>query len=336
MVNIGVIGCGYWGPNLIRNFNELSDCCVRMAADLKPGRLKYIGSRYPHIQLTQNYRDLLDDPELDAVCVVTAVSSHYAIAKEAILAGKDVFVEKPMTYSVREAEELVELAQKHNKTLMAGHIFEYSPAVNKMKELITENEIGDIFYIDSSRVNLGPPASEVNAIWDLAPHDVSIILYLLGKEPVEVSAIGPSYVRPGLEEMAYITLKFPDHVLGHIHVSWLAPCKLRRTQVMASKKVILFDDTQSVEKVKVYSEGIDTRKTANNFGEFQLTYRAGDIFSPNLENLEPLRIECEHFVHCITNGQKPRTDGKDGLRVVKVLEAANLSMKNGGRPVEIR
>ena len=206
MVTIGVIGCGYWGPNLIRNFSELPDCKVEMASDLKPGRLKYVGSRHPSIQLTESYKDVLQDSKIDAVCVVTAVSSHYDIAKEAILAGKHVFVEKPMIYSVSEAEELVELAEKHKKTLMVGHIFEYSPAVNKMKELITENEIGDIFYIDSSRVNLGPPASEVNAIWDLAPHDVAIILYLLDKEPVEVSAIGQSYVRSGLEEMAYLAI----------------------------------------------------------------------------------------------------------------------------------
>lgn len=335
MVNIGVIGCGYWGPNLIRNFNEISDCKVVKVCDLKPGRLKYIGHRYPHIGLTSDYKELLTDSNIDAVCVVTPVSTHYSLAKEALLAGKNVFVEKPLAYSVREAEELVDLARRENKTLMVGQIFEYSPALVKMKEIIQKGEIGELFYLDSLRINLGPPASEVNAIWDLAPHDLSIIFFLTEMEPKEISAFGNSYVRKGLEEMAYISIKFENHVIGHIHVSWLAPCKLRRTQVIGSKKVMVFDDTESVEKVKVFGEGIDTRVNADDFGEFQLTYRAGDVFSPHLDNREPLRIECEHFIECIRTGKRPRTDGISGLRVVKTLEAAQKSLQNDSRWIRV-
>ena len=329
-VNVGVIGLGYWGPNIVRNLNEIEGCRVTKACDVKPGRLKFIGSRYPHIDVTSEYKEILKDDSIDAVCIVTPVSTHFGLAKEALLSRKDVFVEKPLARFTREAEELIEISEREDRILMVGHIFEYSPAVLQMKQMIEEEEIGDILYIDSSRINLGPPASEVSVIWDLVPHDLSIIFYLTEAEPQEVSAIAHSYVKKTVAEMAYITVKFDGDLLGHIHVSWLAPCKLRRTHVIGSRKVIVFDDTESVEKVKVFNEGYDTRVNTDNFGEFQLTYTRGDIYSPRLDNHEPLRIECEHFIESVSNRTRPKTDGQDGLRVVKVLELAEKSVRNNG------
>ncbi|MBI1922651.1 Gfo/Idh/MocA family oxidoreductase [Candidatus Poribacteria bacterium] len=328
MITIAVIGCGYWGPNLIRNFNELSNCKVLKVCDQKQGRLKFIGTRYPHIELCSEHRDVFNDPCIDAVCLVTPVPTHYALAKEALLAGKNVFVEKPLAYSTDQAKELIDLAERCGKVLMVGHVFEYHPAITKISAIMKNGECGDMRYIDSCRINLGPPTVQVSVIWDLAPHDLSIIFYLTGMEPTAVSAVGKSYLRKGLEDVSYITVQFDNGVLGHVHVSWLSPCKLRTTYIIASQKVIVFNDTLSVEKVKIYNEGIDTRIDADDFGEFQLTYRSGDIHSPNLDNREPLHIECEHFIECIEKGIKPRSDGLSGLRVVKTLEAAQRSMRN--------
>lgn len=336
MIRIGVIGSGYWGPNLIRNFSEHKDCQVTMVSDLKIGRLSYINTRYPEIELTENYQDILKNPEINGVCVVTPVSTHFDIAYESIKAGKHVFVEKPLADTVEHAEKLVQSAKEAGVILMVGHIFEYHPAVIRLKEMIDSGELGDIFYIDSCRVNLGPPGSELNVLWDLGPHDLSIILRLIGTFPEEVSAFGRAYIRPKLEEMIYITLKFPNKVAANIHLSWLAPCKLRRTQIVGSKKVVIFDDTDNLSKLKVFSEGIDTRINATDFGEFQLTYRSGDIVCPSLDNVEPLRAETGHFVECIRNQTTPKTDGENGLRVVKILEAADESMRNGGKPISLK
>lgn len=336
MIRIGVIGCGYWGPNLIRNFAEVNDCRVTMVSDLKVGRLNYIKTRYPEIKLTSNYRDILNNPEIDAVCIVTPVSTHFRITHEAMQAGKHVFVEKPLANSVEHAEILSQKNREKDLVLMVGHIFEYHPAVIRLKEMVDNGDIGDIFYIDSCRINLGPPSSELNVLWDLGPHDVSIILKLIGTFPEEVSAFGRAYIRPKLEEMIYITLKFPGKVVANIHLSWLAPCKLRRTQIVGSKKVVIFDDTDNLSKLKVFSEGIDTRIDATDFGEFQLTYRSGDIVCPSLDNIEPLKAEVSHFLECIRTKSTPDTDVENGLRVVKILQAADESMRNNGKPVSLK
>jgi len=335
MVKVGVIGCGYWGPNVVRNLNDLPDGQVTWAADLKPGRLNYIRQRYPHIELTTDYAEILENATVDAVCIVTPPQTHHAFVKEALLAGKHVFVEKPLACTVAEAEELVDLAEQQGKVLMVGQIFEYSPAVQKLKELIERGEVGEIYYIDSTRINLGPPSAQVSVLYDLAPHDLSIIFTLKEAEPEEICAVGQSYSGNGLEDMAYVTLRFRDGSLGHIHVSWLAPCKLRKTYVVGSKKVLVFDDTESVEKVKVFNEGVDNRLEAGDFGEFQLTYRSGDIYSPRLDNREPLHLECQDFLASIQNGGRPRSDGYSGLRIVRALEAAERSIREGGRWVRV-
>lgn len=335
MVRVGVIGCGYWGPNVIRNLSELPDCRVVWAADLKPGRLSYIGQRYPWIELTTHYTQILQDPTIDAVCIVTPPQTHPAFVKEALLAGKHVFVEKPLACTVAEAEEVVGLAEQQGKVLMVGQIFEYSPAVQKLKELIASGEVGEVYYIDSTRINLGPPAARVSVLYDLAPHDLSIIFTLKETEAEAICAVGQSYSRNGLEDMAYVTLRFGDGSLGHIHVSWLAPCKLRKTYVVGSKKVVVFDDTESVEKVKVFGEGFDNRVGAEDFGEFQLTYRAGDIYIPYLDNREPLQLECQDFLDSIRKGRSPRSDGRSGLRIVRALEAAERSIRAGGKWVQV-
>jgi len=333
MINVGVIGCGYWGPNLIRNFYEISLSRMSICCDLERERLKYISSRYP-IKTTNNYKEILSDPDIDAVVIATPISTHFKLAKEALLAGKDVLVEKPLATSSEEAEELIELSEFKNRVLMVGHTFEYSPPVLKVKELISKGEIGDVYYIASSRVNLGLYQPDNCVIWDLGPHDVSILLFWLNTEPVSVSARGSCCIKKDIEDVAFITIKFSNGVIAHLHLSWLSPCKLRKVTVVGSKKMIVYDDTESVEKVKVYNNGVVV-KNPETFGEFQLTYRTGDVVSPKVESIEPLKSEVTHFLECIINGNTPRSDGRDGLRVVKVLEAAQRSLKNDGGKEEI-
>lgn len=336
MIDVAVIGCGYWGPNLIRNFNQIQGSNVSRVCDLNPDRLTRIREGYPSIKVTQDYMDILRSRDVEAVVIATPVSTHYHLAKDALLHDKHVLVEKPLTVSRAEAEGLIELAARREKVLMAGHTFEYNPAVMKVKELLTGGEIGDIYYIHSSRVNLGLHQADVNVIWDLAPHDFSIILYWLGMEPLSLSARGTSYIQDGIADVAFITLSFPKNILAHLHVSWLAPSKLRRTTVVGSEKMLVYNDLEAEEKVKVYDRGVTGLQNSECLVELQRSYRIGDVFSPHIASIEPLRIECQHFLDCITESGTPRTDGHSGLRVVKVLEAADRSLRNGGRTEEIR
>lgn len=332
-VKIGIIGCGYWGPNLIRVFNEIESCHVKFVCDLKQERLANISRKYQHTNVTDNHNALLNDKDLDAVIISTPVSTHYRLAKEALLKNKHVFVEKPLSDSSAEGEELVSIAEKQGKVLMVGHTFLYSPPVTKVKELIKDNTVGNIYYIDSSRVNLGLFQPDVSVIWDLGPHDVSIILHWLDAEPIAVNAIGSSYVQRNIDEVSFIALKFGNGIIAHINISWLAPCKLRRTTIVGSKNMVVYDDTESVEKVKIYDQGVV--KNPEDFGEFQLTYRSGDIVSPHINNTEPLKLECLDFLAAIQTGKKPESDGKFGLKVVKVLEAAQESLKNKGAAISL-
>jgi predicted dehydrogenase len=333
MVKIGIIGYGYWGPNLVRNFNEIEACAIKTLCDKKASKLKELSKKYPAIKTTQDYKDILNDKEIDAVVIATPVSTHYSLAKEALMNGKHVFIEKPIAKSSAEAQELISLADKKKKKILVGHTFLYSPSVMKVKELLDKKEIGDIYYINSSRVNLGLFQPDVSVLWDLGPHDLSIILYWLNDRPVEVYATGSSYIQKNIEEVTFLTLKFKSGIMAHIHMSWLAPAKLRRTTIIGSEKMVIYDDTESVEKVKIYDQGVV--KNPEDFGQFQLTYRAGDVISPHIDIVEPLRSECMDFINAIRNNTEPKSDARFGLEVVKIIEAAQQSMQSRGTAVKI-
>jgi len=333
-IRVGIIGCGYWGPNLIRTFIDLNDSEVVMVADLKKERLVKIVNNYPKILITDNFRDLFEQ-KLDAVVVVTPPSSHYSIAKDCLEHGLHTMVEKPLTLKSTHAEELIQLAEKKDLKLMVGHIFEYNAAVHALKDLVDKGDLGQIYYLDSARLNLGLFSRDLNVLWDLAPHDISILLYLLGKLPVAVSAHGTQCVFPGIHDVAYINMIFPDNIMAHIHVSWLDPCKVRRVTVVGSKKMAVYNDVESLEKIKIYDKGIDHPEYINNYGEFQFSYRYGDILIPNIRFTEPLKTECQHFLDCIKHNTKPCSCGEVGLNVVKVLEAAQKSLVNSGHMEEL-
>ena len=335
MLNVGIIGCGYWGPNLIRNFNQLTECDVPCIADLSEDRLAHMKTLYPRIQITTDYRTIIDDPDIDALAVATPVYTHYKIASEAICAGKHVFVEKPLTASVEEAESLVALADRYNRKLMVGHTFEYTSAVRKMKEIIDSGELGEIYYINAQRLNLGLFQKDINVVWDLAPHDISIILYLLGQEPEAVSTMGASHVNPSVEDVAVLTMHFPGDLIAFIQTSWLDPDKIRKMTVVGSRKMMVYDDVQPSEKIRIYDKGVEIPKHYDSFAEFHYSYKYGDIIIPRIEGTEPLRTELSHFVDAIRRDTSPLSDGRSGLRVVKILEAAQRSLEIGNTRVLI-
>ncbi len=326
MLKAGVIGCGYWGPNLIRNFQQLAGSEVKRVADLDSDRLDHMKRLYPSVKTTTDYHDIITDPEIDIVAVATPVKTHYRFASEALSAGKHVFVEKPIAASVSESRELIALAEKNQQKLMVGHTFLYTVAVRKMKEVIDSGELGKIYYISTQRLNLGLFQNDINVIWDLAPHDISIILYLLGKEPLSVSAHGTSHINPLIEDVAVVTLRFPENLMAIIHVSWLDPDKIRRITVVGSKKMMVYDDVQPTEKIKIYDKGIEKPKHYDTFAEFHYSYKYGDIIIPNISGAEPLRTELNHFIDCIVNDKEPLSNGKNGLDVVKILEATQKSL----------
>jgi predicted dehydrogenase len=335
VATVGVIGCGYWGPNLVRNFNQLPISRVKYCCDLDESRLKHMKSLYPHVVVTDRFEDLIEDPEVNAVAIATPVSAHHPIAKACLDGGKHVLVEKPLAASIAEAESLIETAQQQDRVLFSGHTFVYNAAVQKMKELVEAGELGQVYYVSSIRVNLGLFQEDINVIWDLAPHDISILNHILGCEPVTVSTFAKSYIRPGIEDVAFIALQYPRGIVGHIHVSWLDPCKIRRTTLVGSKQMLVYDDTSALEKIRVYDKGVTIQPHYDTFGEFQLAYRFGDIIVPKINDVEPLKTECSHFVECIQNGSRPRSDGHAGLAVVKVVERACESAKLGGAPLAL-
>lgn len=332
-INLGIVGLGYWGPNLVRNFSEVDNCYVAMACDSDERRLKPIKRRYPYIEATTKYKDLVDAKEIDAIAIATPVVSHYELAKQALEKGKHVLVEKPLCGTVKETESLIEIAQQSGKILMVDHTFLYTGSVKKAKELISKGRIGELYYFDSVRINLGLFRSDVNVIWDLAPHDISIAQYLIEEEPVTVSVLGRDFDNNKIACIAYMTLKYKSGIIAHIHVSWLSPVKIRRIIIGGSKRMIIYDDVEPTEKIKVYDSGIDFDYDKEN--PLQPTYRLGDINLPRLDQKEALLFEAEHFVDCIINGKKPLTDAVFGLSVVKVLEASDTSLREGGIEVEL-
>ena len=336
MITIGIIGCGYWGPNLIRNYYQLPNCNMLICCDLDQKKLDRMKTLYPGILTTTDVRAVVNNREIDAVGIATPVFTHYPLAKEALLNGKHVFVEKPLCHSSDACLELIRLAEEEEKVLMVGHTFEYTAAVNKIKEIVNSGELGEILYISSVRLNLGLFQQDINVIWDLAPHDISIITYILGEHPVSVNGQGKSHYKKEIEDVATITLNFSNSTIAFVHSSWLDPNKVRRTTIVGSKKMLVYNDTEPQEKIKIYDKGVDAPPYYDTFGEFPFSYRYGDIHSPRIEDYEPLRKECAHFLECIEKNQTPRSDGYSGLRVVSVLEAASESLKINGKAVSIK
>lgn len=334
MIKIGLIGCGAWGKNLLRNFSNLPGCVLLSCCDENPKQIEKLRPNYPKVKFTQDQKEIIENPNLDAVVISTPPASHFKLSRAAILADKDVFVEKPLVLDVKEGEELVALAEEKKKILMVGHIMEYHAVTLKLKEYINKGELGKVYYLYSTRVNLGKVRDIENALWSFAPHDISMILFLLEKDPISVTATGECYLQKGIEDVAFMTMHFPDGVMAHIHVSWLDPHKDRKLTVVGDKKMAVFDDTESSEKIWIYDKGVDTKLDYNTYGEY-LSLRFGDILIPKIESTEPLKVECEHFIDCVQNRKTPRSDGEDGLRVLKVLDAAQRSLKMGGTPVGI-
>jgi len=334
MLKIAVIGYGYWGPNLVRNFVEAPTAQVIAVADINPDNLKRVSSRYPTIEITTNVDDIFANADIDAVVIATPVNTHYDLALKALQSDKHVLVEKPMASSSAQAEDLIAEAQKRNLVLMVDHTFVYTGAVRKIADLIRKGDLGDVLYYDSTRINLGLFQHDVNVIWDLAVHDLSIIEYVLNKEPRAVSATGMSHVAGEPENVAYLTIFYDDNLIAHVNVNWLAPVKVRRTLIGGSKQMIVYDALEPIETVKIYDKGIDI-KTAEEIYRTLISYRTGDMYSPKIEATEALQLEARHFIDCIENGTTPETDGKAGLRVVKILEAASESIKNRGGVVTL-
>jgi len=336
MLRVGLIGYGYWGPNLVRNFAEASGAEVAAISDLQPDRLAKVKSRYPAIKTTTDYHDLVNDDSIDAIAIVTPVSTHFALARQALEAGKHVFVEKPLAESSAHAAWLVQQAKERQKVLMVDHTFVYTSAVQKIRELVAGNHLGKIYYYDSVRVNLGLFQHDVNVLWDLAVHDLAIIDYVFGGlAPTAVSATGMSHVPGQPENIAYLTLFFPENLIAHIHVNWLAPVKIRRTLVGGSKKMIVYDDLEPSEKVKVYDKGITVGNSLEKVYRMLIHYRAGDMWAPQLEMNEALQQEVAQFIQCIEHGRQPIADGEAGLRVVRILEAAAQSLARQGSLINL-
>ena len=368
-VRVGVVGLGYWGPNLARNFDRLPDAELAYCCDLDEANLAKARSLYPNTVVTDDYAQLLADDELDAVVVATSVPTHYALGKKALEAGKHTFIEKPIALRAADAQDLLDTAEAqgvklmvghlleyhpgvrkvkelvdaedllataedYGVKLMVGHLLEYHPAVAKMKELIDSGELGKVYYAYANRLNLGKVRTDENALWSFGPHDISVLNYLTGDEPEEVSARGECYLQDEVEDVVFGYIRYKSGVVGHLHVSWLDPHKSRKITVVGEKKMVVFDDMESERKITVYDKGATTTRTKfETYGEF-VTLHFGDIHIPKIGNDEPLRLECQHFVDCINNDEQPRSDGHDALNVVKVLDAMEISLREGGRPVK--
>ena len=328
-LRVALVGYGYWGPNLLRNYMDLPEAQVAWVCDRRPEALGKAQARFPAIAATTDLEVVFNDASVDAVLVATPISTHHPIAKAALEAGKHVFIEKPMTADTAQAHELVDLATERGLTLMVGHTFVFSPPVRKVKEIIAAGDLGDIYFVTTQRVNLGLHQKDVSVVWDLAPHDLSILYYWLDEAPTSVIVTGRGCIVPSIPDVAFVNLRFPSGVIAEVQVSWLSPVKLRRTIVVGSRKMLVYDDTENVEKVKVFDHGVDFQEPAD-FGEFQLSYRTGDIVAPKVSSTEPLWLEAEHFVHCVRSGETPLTDGWAGLQVVASLEAAQASLDSGG------
>lgn len=334
MIQIAVVGVGGWGKNLVRNFEQIPTAHLRYICDIDEEVL-HKGHRFgPSARITTRFEEVLDDPQLDAVVVATPGETHYKLCKEALEAGKDVYVEKPFVLHAEEAEQLIAMAEDTGRILMVGHLLLYHPVVEYLADAIAAGELGRVYYIYSQRLNLGRVRGDENAMWNFAPHDVSVILHLLGKAPVSVSARGQSYLQSGIEDVVFMNLYFEDRSMANVHVSWLDPHKVRKMTVVGSKKMAVFDDLEANEKLRLYDKGAQFNDEYETFAEY-IGLRFGDITIPHIKMIEPLQIECNHFLHCVETRSEPRTGGADGLRVVRVLSAAQQSLEQDGAPISL-
>jgi predicted dehydrogenase len=336
---VGIVGYGYWGPNLARNFQEASGTRVVAISDLRPERLAQVQDRFPEARMSTDFRELLADPNVDAVVIATPVSTHYSLALAALQAGKHVLVEKPLASSSKQARELIDAAERLGRTLMVDHTFVYTGAVQKIKDLVDSGQLGRLYYYDSVRINLGLFQHDISVMWDLAVHDLAIMDYVLDRVPRAAAAIGVAHIPGRPVNMGYLTCFFDDDLIAHLHVNWLAPVKVRRTLISGDRQMIVYDDVEPSEKIKVYDKGITVTNGLGNGLEpahdLLVGYRAGDMMAPQISLTEALRVEAQHFVECISTGRRPLTDGRSGLRVIQVLEAAERSLADSGSPVEL-
>jgi len=337
MINTAIIGYGYWGPNLVRNFSENPDTDVSYVCDLNESRMKQVRTKHPKIKTLTDHREMLKDPSVQLVAIATPVSTHYKLAHEALKAGKNVLLEKPFTRTAAEAERLIDLAGKKNLKLFVDHTFIYTGAIQKIKSMVQAGQIGDIYYFDSVRVNLGLFQHDVNVVWDLAPHDFSIMDFLVNEKPVAASAIGSCCVKGQFEDVAYVTVKFGNGVIAHFNINWLSPVKIRKIIIGGSEKMIVFDDLNPDEKVKVYDKGVTLKdQSQDKIYKNLIQYRIGDMYCPKIESAEALKVEVAHIVECLKDkGKQPMTDCNAGLRVVKLLEACEKSLGKGGTFVKL-
>ncbi len=334
-LEIGVVGCGYWGPNLIRNFSQAQNCVLKTLCDASPARLSHMRRLHPGVNTTESFDELLKDTELGAIVVATPVRFHYPMAKAALKAGKHVFIEKPLARTETEAQELVDLAGQQGLVLMVGHTFLFSPAVRRMKEIIDAGDIGQVQYISARRLNLGLFQKDINVAWDLAPHDISILLYLLEEFPVSVSCQGSSHISKGIEDVTMMNLKFRKNLCAFIHNSWLDPKKVRQMTVVGSRRMIVYDDTEPLEKLKIYDARVEVPPHYDSFAEFTYSYHYGDSYVPYIKQDEPLKLECQHFLECVRENKVPLTGGRLGMEVVRILEASSESMRNQGASITL-
>ena len=327
LLKVGIIGCGYWGPNLIRNFSQLGSTSLAYVCDIDEKKLNSIKQKYPEVKTSTDYHILLNDPELDIIVIALPTFKHFSIAKESLLAKKHVLIEKPFTSNSDEARELIKIAEENNRILMVDHTFEYSEAINKIKDIIDSGELGEIFYVRGEWLNLGLLQPDVNVVWDLATHVISIMNYILKTNPISVNVNAKGYIRENIPEVADIHLNYPKRVSTFITVSWLEPKKTRRITIIGSKKLLVYDLTNEEEPIKIYDKHVDLINNFDDVVQFKVNYKYGDIHCPNIKNIESLNTMCQHFVDCIKNNKKSRTSGESGLEVIKILEAIDQSFK---------
>ena len=339
-VNVAMLGLGYWGPNLVRNLVSLEGVNVAALCDLDVDRAETFRRRFcPDAGVFSDYRLLAEDPRIDAVVIATPLRTHFELGSFLLSSGKHVFIEKPLASTTDQCKQLIDLSERHSRVLMVGHVFEYNAAVQKIKQYIESGELGKLFYVSSQRVNLGRIQNDINALWSFAPHDVSILNHWFGQEPARVSARGFSYLSTSIEDVVFMTLEYPNGVGAHLHLGWLDPRKVRLMTIVGSKKMLVYDDVSLDAKIQLYDKGVANLdaflESPETFAQFQFNIRAGDLVIPTLQFSEPLHSECSHFIDCIQHGRKPLTDGEDGLRVVRVLEAAERSLQNGGATIDL-
>lgn len=333
MIDIAVIGAGAWGKNHIRVFSEIPEVNLKYICDKDPNKISALRKIYPKSIMLEDITPILMDEDVKGVVISSSAVSHFPLSKEFLYAGKDVLVEKPMALSEEDAREMMKIAEEKDQILMVGHLLIYHPVVERLKEMVVSGELGKIYYIYTQRVNLGVIRQDENALWSFAPHDLSVILYLLGEEPVTVSAHGESYLQRGVEDVVFLNLRFSDGKMANIHMSWLDPHKIRKITIVGSKKMVVFDDMETSEKLKIYDKGVKA-VSYNTYGEY-LSLRFGDITIPSIKMIEPLKAEAEHFIHCIKTREGPKTDAKDGLEIVRILVAAQESLDRGGEPIRL-